>query len=155
VIALGVLLDTFPVRTLLVPSTVILLSRFNWWPSKLSRRTTPARVSAPASVPPWSGTPPRDDLIALASPIDRGRSNRRRDEPGSDHAAVVATSFLTGSCGTAWVFAARSGSGWFLWCREDSHAHLVIPCERPITGSSTPLLALLDHPPERTRSVER
>jgi RND superfamily putative drug exporter len=37
-LALGVLMDTFLVRTLLVPSTVVLLGRWNWWPSKLSRR---------------------------------------------------------------------------------------------------------------------
>jgi putative drug exporter of the RND superfamily len=43
-IALGVLLDTFLVRTLLVPSTVVLLGRWNWWPSSLSRRTSPPRV---------------------------------------------------------------------------------------------------------------
>ena len=30
-------MDTFLVRTLLVPSTVVLLGRWNWWPSKLSR----------------------------------------------------------------------------------------------------------------------
>ncbi len=34
--ALGILMDTFLVRTLLVPSTVMLLGRWNWWPSKLS-----------------------------------------------------------------------------------------------------------------------
>jgi putative drug exporter of the RND superfamily len=37
-LALGVLMDTFIVRTVLVPCTVILLGRWNWWPSKLSRR---------------------------------------------------------------------------------------------------------------------
>jgi putative drug exporter of the RND superfamily len=36
-LALGILLDTFLVRTLLVPSTVVLLGRWNWWPSKMSR----------------------------------------------------------------------------------------------------------------------
>jgi len=36
-IALGVLMDTFLVRTLLVPSTALLLGRWNWWPSKLGR----------------------------------------------------------------------------------------------------------------------
>jgi RND superfamily putative drug exporter len=35
-LALGVLMDTFLVRTLLVPSAVVLLGRWNWWPSRLS-----------------------------------------------------------------------------------------------------------------------
>lgn len=34
-LALGVLMDTFLVRTLIVPSTVVLLGKYNWWPSKL------------------------------------------------------------------------------------------------------------------------
>ncbi len=34
-LALGILMDTFLVRTLLVPSTVVLLGKYNWWPSKL------------------------------------------------------------------------------------------------------------------------
>ncbi|MGW1170864.1 MMPL family transporter [Streptomyces sp. NPDC002550] len=37
-LALGVLMDTFLVRTLLVPSTVLLLGKWNWWPSKLIHR---------------------------------------------------------------------------------------------------------------------
>lgn len=37
-IAAGVLLDTFLIRTLLVPSMVVLLGRWNWWPSQLSRQ---------------------------------------------------------------------------------------------------------------------
>jgi putative drug exporter of the RND superfamily len=49
-IALGVLLDTFLVRTLLVPSTVVLLGRWNWWPSSLSRRVAPPTVP-PATQP--------------------------------------------------------------------------------------------------------
>ena len=48
-IGIGVLLDTFLVRTLLVPSVVALLGRWNWWPSALSRQTVPAPA---ASVPP-------------------------------------------------------------------------------------------------------
>ena len=36
-LALGVLMDTFGVRTLLVPSAVVLIGRWNWWPSRLSR----------------------------------------------------------------------------------------------------------------------
>ena len=36
-LAIGILLDTFVVRTVLVPSIVELLGRWNWWPSRLSR----------------------------------------------------------------------------------------------------------------------
>lgn len=34
-LALGVLIDTFVVRALLVPSLVVFFGRFSWWPSKL------------------------------------------------------------------------------------------------------------------------
>ncbi|HYZ53326.1 MAG TPA: MMPL family transporter, partial [Streptosporangiaceae bacterium] len=36
-LALGVLMDTFVVRTVLVPATAVLLGRWNWWPARLSR----------------------------------------------------------------------------------------------------------------------
>ncbi len=50
-IALGVLLDTFLVRTLMVPAIVVLCRRYNWWPSKLARREAevPAATSGSAS----------------------------------------------------------------------------------------------------------
>jgi RND superfamily putative drug exporter len=38
-IAFGILLDTFFVRTLFVPSIVVLLGKWNWWPSKLYKTT--------------------------------------------------------------------------------------------------------------------
>jgi len=34
-LAVGILMDTFVVRTVLVPCTVVLLGKWNWWPSKL------------------------------------------------------------------------------------------------------------------------
>jgi RND superfamily putative drug exporter len=37
-IAFGILLDTFFVRTLLIPTVVALLGKWNWWPSKLSSK---------------------------------------------------------------------------------------------------------------------
>lgn len=38
-IAAGVLMDTFLARTLLVPTVVILLGRWNWWPSPLFKQS--------------------------------------------------------------------------------------------------------------------
>ncbi len=54
-LALGILMDTFLVRTLLVPSTVVLLGRWNWWPSKMSRMPVP-----PGPAEPGTGEPGRD-----------------------------------------------------------------------------------------------
>ena len=61
-LAIGILMDTFLVRTLLVPSTVALLGRWNWWPSPMGRRgagsTVPAEPGA-AAVSPASRPPTR------------------------------------------------------------------------------------------------
>jgi len=37
-LAAGILIDTFFVRTLLVPSIAVLLDRWNWWPSSLAKQ---------------------------------------------------------------------------------------------------------------------
>jgi len=34
-------MDTFVVRTVLVPCTVVLLGRWNWWPSKITVTPSP------------------------------------------------------------------------------------------------------------------
>jgi len=48
-IAIGVLMDAFAVRTLLVPSTVALLGRWNWWPSRhgVPARQAPEPIASP------------------------------------------------------------------------------------------------------------
>jgi RND superfamily putative drug exporter len=61
-LALGILMDTFLVRTLLVPSTAVLLGRWNWWPSKLGRKGT-----APEE-------PPGADSPAEPLPVGSGNS---------------------------------------------------------------------------------
>ncbi len=61
-LAVGILMDTFLVRTLLVPSTAVLLGRWNWWPSKMGRRG-----SAPEE-------PPGADSPADPVPVGSGNS---------------------------------------------------------------------------------
>ena len=51
-LAIGILMDAFLVRTLLVPSTVALLGRWNWWPSRLDQAAGGPK------------TPPDQDLAA-------------------------------------------------------------------------------------------
>jgi putative drug exporter of the RND superfamily len=66
-LALGVLMDTFIVRTILVPCTVVLLGRWNWWPSALSR-TEPHAASheAVSASAPAAGPDPEEPGAAVS-----------------------------------------------------------------------------------------
>lgn len=50
-LAIGILMDAFLVRNLLVPSTVALLGRWNWWPSSHGQPVKPAAEPEPAPAP--------------------------------------------------------------------------------------------------------
>jgi putative drug exporter of the RND superfamily len=54
-LALGILMDTFLVRTLLVPSTVVLLGRRNWWPSRMRSGQAPPKAGEPKAGGPRAG----------------------------------------------------------------------------------------------------
>jgi RND superfamily putative drug exporter len=56
-LAIGILMDAFLVRTLLVPSTVALLGRWNWWPSAHGRREDLASAAARLTGPSAALTP--------------------------------------------------------------------------------------------------
>ncbi len=61
-LSLGILLDTFVVRTLLVPSAAVLVGRWNWWPSRLFSE-------APATEPaPGPDAAPRSSLVGERVP---------------------------------------------------------------------------------------
>ena len=50
-LAIGILMDAFLVRTLLVPSTVALLGRWNWWPSSPGKPAEATAEPEPALTP--------------------------------------------------------------------------------------------------------
>jgi len=64
-LAFGILMDTFLVRTLLVPSTVVLLGRWNWWPSRMGRR---AGTGGPGQAGPGQAGPSQADRAGAAAP---------------------------------------------------------------------------------------
>ena len=81
-LAVGVIMDTFVVRTVLVPCTVVLLGRWNWWPSKLVVDSPEAdAVSADA------------DALGLAAP---GKDIRAADS-GTDSATDAPDATDSGS----------------------------------------------------------
>jgi RND superfamily putative drug exporter len=73
-LAAGILLDTFFVRTLLVPSVVVLLGRWNWWPSRMSHEDRDHGSIVPG--PEWPEWPARH-------PSRRGRAVGVSCEPST------------------------------------------------------------------------
>jgi RND superfamily putative drug exporter len=67
-LAIGVGLDTFVVRTVLVPATVVLLGRLNWWPSSLHRRHLVLEGMQPAV----AGLPESHDVPGSPAPVAGG-----------------------------------------------------------------------------------
>jgi putative drug exporter of the RND superfamily len=76
-LALGILMDTFLVRTLLVPSAAVLIGRWNWWPSRLCwlrpavvPAAAPAGASATASAAAPDARPaPPDHPATRTTPL--------------------------------------------------------------------------------------
>jgi uncharacterized membrane protein YdfJ with MMPL/SSD domain len=55
-VAVGILLDTFVVRGLLVPGLVLLLGRWNWWPGQVVKAQTASQQERlPVTIPVTSG----------------------------------------------------------------------------------------------------
>lgn len=74
-LAVGVLMDTFVVRTVLVPCTAVLLGRWNWWPSKLT--VTSASADAVEASADALGLASETDVPGAADKPSRRESPRR------------------------------------------------------------------------------
>lgn len=57
IIGVGLLLDTFLVRTITVPAVAVLVGKWNWWPSKPPLPAPRKQAPKPASAPETSGDP--------------------------------------------------------------------------------------------------
>ena len=69
-IAIGLLVDTLIVRSLLMPSIATLLGRWFWWPQVVYPRGDNAR---PASAPELATKTPQPGLAATAAPSGPSR----------------------------------------------------------------------------------
>ena len=63
-VAAGILMDTFLLRSLLVPSLVVLLGDRNWWPSHLSRTPLEGDARHGSGATAADGLRPRADVGA-------------------------------------------------------------------------------------------
>src|ERR1700730_1816012 len=71
VLGMGILLDTFLVRTVTVPAIAAMVGRANWWPSQFRpQRHAPTRRAAPATATqgPESETPSASEQLSLDLP---------------------------------------------------------------------------------------
>ena len=50
IIGMGILIDTFVVRTITVPALAAIIGRANWWPTKNSGEQTQTRMNSGAPV---------------------------------------------------------------------------------------------------------
>ena len=72
VLGMGILLDTFLVRTVTVPAIAALVGRANWWPSKFRpQRAAPVRRAEPAATSqrPESEKPSASEQLSLDLPL--------------------------------------------------------------------------------------
>jgi hypothetical protein len=69
IIGVGLLVDTFLVRTVTVPALAVLIGRANWWPTLWGRRAIPLSVEEETELSEFEseiGDVPDDELLSLA-----------------------------------------------------------------------------------------
>jgi RND superfamily putative drug exporter len=69
IIGVGLLVDTFLVRTVTVPALAVLIGRANWWPTLWGRRAIPLSVEEETELNEFEseiGDVPDDELLSLA-----------------------------------------------------------------------------------------
>jgi putative drug exporter of the RND superfamily len=76
IIGMGLLIDTFVVRTITVPAMAALMARANWWPSKAARAKVAASAKKTRAIPPRTTTEDRPDQNALPAASEEDAPGR-------------------------------------------------------------------------------
>jgi RND superfamily putative drug exporter len=76
-LAAGILMDTFLVRTLLVPATVVLLGQLNWWPTRSSSEIADAGEGRAQPSPGVRPARPGDPSAVRSGAPSPHRAGRR------------------------------------------------------------------------------
>jgi RND superfamily putative drug exporter len=90
IIGIGLLVDTFLVRTVTVPALAVLIGRYNWWPTLWGRRAIPLPRTDRELLEPGdemelgTGVP-----VVIAADRDNARQARREQFPNAAVSAVI------------------------------------------------------------------
>jgi putative drug exporter of the RND superfamily len=90
IIGIGLLVDTFLVRTVTVPALAVLIGRYNWWPTLWGRRAIPLPRTERELLEPGdemelgTGVP-----VVIAADRDNARQARREQFPNAAVSAVI------------------------------------------------------------------
>ncbi len=119
VMGVGLLLDTFLVRTITVPALAVLAGKRNWWPSKWqpSKRREPADVDREASELVTVGAASEkgaaahpSDQVTPADASDQGSAAEPSDQPAIAGRSRQLSAADAGA--TTWVWTLLSGQHW-------------------------------------------
>jgi putative drug exporter of the RND superfamily len=105
IIGMGLLIDTFVVRTVTVPAMAALVGDANWWPSKKSRATpAPATARSVAERPAAEGVDGDFSRRLASNDIRRSAAQRRRSvtQHGIRRSPTSTTSVNAGARAAAW-----------------------------------------------------
>jgi RND superfamily putative drug exporter len=122
VMGVGLLLDTFLVRTITVPALAVVAGKGNWWPSKWLPSKQRVRALVDPDAPGWLTVAAANKKATAARRSDQAIPARASDQGSaadpSDQRAVAGRSRQLAAAGagpTAWVWTPSSGQNWQRW----------------------------------------
>jgi RND superfamily putative drug exporter len=122
VMGVGLVLDTFLVRTITVPALAVLIGKGNWWPSKWRPSKQPERARVDRDASGRVTVAAASKKATAAHPSDQVTPARASDQGSaadpSDQRAMAGRSSQLAAAGaglTAWVWTSSSAQNWLRW----------------------------------------